>query len=63
MQDIKAGLNESEVIKYREKYGENKLERSKKKSFFSLFISNFSDPIIRVLLIALFINTVFFTHR
>ena len=59
MQDIKSGLSDSEVIKYREKYGENKLEKGKKKSFFSLFISNFSDPIIRVLLIALFINTVF----
>ena len=59
MQDIKLGLCDSEVIKYREKYGENKLEKGKKKSFFSLFISNFSDPIIRVLLIALFINTVF----
>ena len=59
MQDIKVGLSESEVIKYREKYGENKLERGKKKSFFSLFVSNFSDPIIKVLLIALFVNTVF----
>ena len=52
MQDIKVGLSESEVIKYREKYGENKLERGKKKTFFSLFVSNFSDPIIKVLLIS-----------
>ncbi len=59
MQDIKTGLSDNEVIKYREKYGSNRLERGKKRSFFSLFISNFSDPIIRVLIIALFLNIIF----
>ena len=50
------GLSEKEVIASREKYGSNELDAYKKKSFFKVFLSNFSDPIIRVLIIALFIN-------
>ena len=52
----KEGLNENQVIKSREKYGENKLSKYKKKSFFKSYVSNLSDPIIRVLIIALIIN-------
>ena len=58
MQDIKNGLNDEEVLKYRERYGRNTISQGKRKSFFSSFISNFSDPIIRVLIIALFINII-----
>lgn len=53
----RTGLTEKQVIKSREKYGANKLTEHKRTSFFKSFISNLSDPIIRVLIIALIINT------
>ena len=59
MQDIKNGLTPEEVIKSKAKYGENKLSEYKRKSFFGCFLSNLSDPIIKVLIGALFINIIF----
>lgn len=53
------GLSTIEVKNSREKYGANKLNEYKRKSFIKSFISNLSDPIIKVLIIALFINVVF----
>ena len=53
------GLSESEVIASREKYGDNSLLREKTKGFFGKFLENLSDPIIRVLLIAVIIEVVF----
>ncbi|MBP3495224.1 MAG: calcium-translocating P-type ATPase, PMCA-type [Clostridia bacterium] len=53
------GLSKEEVLLARQKYGENVLKRKEKKSFLKSFISNLSDPIIRVLIIALFVNIVF----
>lgn len=50
------GLSDEEVRLSREKYGENALTRQKKKSFFRQYLAAFSDPIIRVLLIALVVN-------
>ena len=54
------GLTEEEVKLSREKYGENALQRRKRKGFFRQYLSAFSDPIIRVLLIALAVNLIFF---
>ncbi|MBE6709046.1 MAG: calcium-translocating P-type ATPase, PMCA-type [Ruminococcaceae bacterium] len=59
----KKGLTRDEVIKMREKYGTNKLSLRKSKSFLSRFISNFNDPIIKILLGALCLNVIFsFKH-
>ena len=55
MQEIK-GLSDGEVLLSREKHGENKLEGHKKKGFFRSFLGNLNDPIIKVLIIALFVN-------
>ena len=53
------GLNEDEVRKSRELYGDNRLKREKKKSFFKRYIENLSDPIIKILLLALGVQIVF----
>ena len=53
------GLTEEQVLENRKKYGSNKITSLKKETFFSLFIESFSDPMIRILLIALGIKTVF----
>ena len=53
------GLTEKEVIINRKKYGSNELRRTKKDSFFKLFIGTLGDPIIKILLIALAIKTIF----
>ncbi len=43
----------------REKYGSNKLTGQKKTSFAKRLLAGFSDPIIRILIAALVVNTVF----
>lgn len=53
------GLNDAEVIENRKKYGSNELNKSSKDSFFKLLINTLGDPIIKILLIALAIKTVF----
>ena len=53
------GLTEEEVIQSRKKYGSNELNKKKRDSFFKLLIGTLGDPIIKILLIALAIKTVF----
>jgi len=53
------GLTDNEVIISRKKYGSNELKKTKKDSFFKLLIGTLGDPIIKILLIALAIKTVF----
>ncbi len=53
------GLSNDEVIKSREKYGSNALVIIKKDSFIKQLIRSLGDPIIKILLIALGIKTVF----
>ena len=53
------GLTRKEVLLSREKHGENTLKKRKRKGFFRQYLSSFSDPIIRILLIALAINLLF----
>lgn len=53
------GLSSKEVEKNREKYGRNVLSRIKKDSFFKKVLITFSDPIIKILLIALALKVVF----
>ena len=53
------GLSNDEVIKSREMYGDNALVLVSKDSFFKQLIMSLGDPIIKILLIALGIKTVF----
>ena len=53
------GLSNEEVIKSREKYGMNIFSKKKQDSFFKLLLETFGDPIIKILLIALGIKTIF----
>lgn len=54
------GLTEKEVIEYRKKYGSNTITKVKTQGFFALLLESLGDPIIKILLIALGIKTVFF---
>ena len=47
------GLTDEEVLASRKTSGDNSLKKEKTKSFLRRFIDNLSDPIIRILLIAL----------
>lgn len=53
------GLTEKEVINSRKKYGTNQITGVKRDSFLKLLIESLGDPIIRILLIALGIKTIF----
>ena len=53
------GLSSEDVVINRKKYGSNTFSRKKQDSFFKLLMETFSDPIIKILLIALGIKTVF----
>ncbi len=57
MQENK-GLSADEVIASRQKHGENKLGEHKKKGFVRSFLGNLNDPIIKILIIALFLNVI-----
>ena len=53
------GLTDKEVIVNRKKYGTNLISGVKKDTFFKLLLESLGDPIIRILLIALGIKTIF----
>ena len=53
------GLSNEQVIENRKKYGSNVFSKKKKDSFLKLLLETFSDPIIKILLIALGIKTIF----
>lgn len=53
------GLTEKEVLEKRKKYGTNQITIKKKDSFFNLFIESLGDPIIKILIIALAVKTIF----
>ena len=53
------GLSQSEVEASRAANGDNSLVREKGSGFFKKFIENLTDPIIRVLLIAVFVEIIF----
>lgn len=53
------GLSEQQVAISRKEHGSNALTRKKRQSFLRQYLSNFGDPIIKVLLIALGINILF----
>lgn len=53
------GLSNKEVEINRKKYGTNEINVSKREGFFKLFLESLGDPIIKILLIALAIKTLF----
>lgn len=53
------GLNDREVEISRKKYGTNEINVGKRDSFFRLFVESLGDPIIKILLIALAVKTIF----
>jgi len=53
------GLDNEAVALSRKEHGSNRLKGRKKVSFFQKLLSNFSDPIVRILLAALVINVLF----
>ena len=57
--NINIGLSSKEVINRRNKYGSNKLTSKNKNSFIKLVFESLSDPIIKILLIALAIKVIF----
>ena len=54
--DYKNGLTDAEVEKSRQKYGDNVLTPPQKDPLWKQFLEKFSDPIIRILLIALLLS-------
>ena len=53
------GLSTSEIKRSRELYGDNSLSKEKKSSFIKRFLDNLSDPIIKILVIALVLQVIF----
>ena len=53
------GLTNEEVIKSRKNHGSNEIKAAKKESFMHKLIATLGDPIIRILLIALAVKTLF----
>lgn len=53
------GLSNEDVVKYRKKYGSNSIKMDKQNKFISFLLDALSDPIIKILLIALAIKVVF----
>ncbi len=56
---MQSGLIETEVIINRKKYGENKLTKKREDTFLKLLLESLGDPIIKILLIALALKTLF----
>ncbi|MDR0976066.1 MAG: calcium-translocating P-type ATPase, PMCA-type [Christensenellaceae bacterium] len=55
----KTGLSDAEVILSREKFGTNAVQAKNRRTAFQVFLANFGDPMLKILLIALGINVVF----
>ncbi|MBE6631455.1 MAG: calcium-translocating P-type ATPase, PMCA-type [Ruminococcaceae bacterium] len=57
-------LNSDDIQKSRSKYGDNTISEKKGKGFFRQFISNFNDPVIKILLVALGLNlALIYSHK
>lgn len=54
---VQQGLNEAEVKKRREMYGENKLKEEKRKSILEHILSSFQDITILILFVAVILST------
>ena len=54
------GLTSEEITLSREKYGGNQLTQHQGESFFDKLKENLNDPLVKILLIALLFNLVFY---
>ncbi|MBP1924500.1 calcium-translocating P-type ATPase [Sedimentibacter acidaminivorans] len=54
------GLSTSDVEKSRQKFGANKITINKRKTFLNQYFESFGDPTIKILLVALGLNLIFF---
>jgi len=54
------GLSAEEVIKQREQFGTNGLAEVEVETFWDKFKGNFEDPVIRILVVALIVEVIFF---
>ncbi|MGB4440035.1 MAG: calcium-translocating P-type ATPase, PMCA-type [Sedimentibacter sp.] len=54
------GLSKENVLISREKYGANIIEAGKRKTFLNHYMASFGDPTIKILLVALGLNVLFF---
>ena len=52
----RSGLSRSQVESSRRRHGANRFTRRERRGFFRQFLSNFGDPIIKILLVALALN-------
>lgn len=59
LMDIRQGLNEKQISESRKKNGSNHITSKKQNGFIKLLIESLGDPIIKILLIALGIKTIF----
>ena len=50
------GLTGKQVLESREKHGANVLTPPKRDSLWQIFIGNFEDPVIRILMVAVFLS-------
>ncbi len=57
--NVLQGLSGSEAEEAKSLYGSNSISRSKHSGFFTQFAKNLNDPIIKILIAALAINTIF----
>lgn len=57
--DPSKGLSEEEAKKRLEKYGPNKLMEKKKETILHMFLSEFKDPMVLILLVAALVDMVF----
>lgn len=59
LQESFRGLTQEQLTASRERHGSNDLKHVKQKSLLKQFLENLSDPIIKILLIALAVNLIF----
>ncbi len=57
--NINSGLSEAEAERSRAIHGSNAFTRRKQLGFFRKFLANLNDPIIRILIAAMLVNTLF----
>lgn len=57
------GLSDEDVKNSKLKYGENIITTGKRRTFLQQYLESFGDPTIKILLVALFLNAIFFIRN
>ena len=53
------GLTDEQVAQSKEKYGDNRLTEQARETFWQKLLENFGDPMIKILMVALVLNVIF----